>query len=160
MSEVERFFENELYTLRLESQEAVRSAAAELRLELEREFSYKLNIGSKALERGIRVHHFEQASYVRLNPFLSSYAQRVSIRGNPNLWILLPDGERLGFRRIGQGNGWRDLKRKWGSKIQFVNKTVVFRHGDGRRYAIYQIQERLERKPIVNVERLAKGVVE
>ena len=160
MSEADRFFENELYTLRLESQEAVRSAADELKANLQKEFRSKIGWRSQNLTRGIKVYHFENASYVRLNPVLSSYAQRISIRGNPNLWILLPDGERLGFKRIGRGNGWRNLKARWGSRIFFHNDVVIFRHHSGRNYAIYKLQKQVERKQLINLEKLSEEIIE
>lgn len=159
MSEADRFFENELYTLRLESQEAVRSAADELRANLQKEFRSKVGWQPQSLARGIKVYHFENASYVRLNPALSSYAQRVSIRGNPNLWILLPDGERLGFKRIGEGNGWRELKARWGSRIFFHNEVVIFRHQTGRNFAIYKLQKQVDTQLRVDLNKLANETI-
>ncbi len=159
MSEVDNFFNTELDTLRLESMEAVRSAADSLRLKLHQEFQQKLGWQSANINRGIKVYHYETASYVRLNPVLSSHAQRVSISGNPNLWILLPDGERLGFKRIGQGNSWRDLKAKWGSRIFLHNEVVVFRDRSGRNYAIYKLQKRVNTRPVINLQKLAEEAI-
>ena len=159
MSEVDNFFETELNTLRLESVEAVRSAADSLRLKLHQEFQQKLGWQSSNLNRGIKVYHFETASYVRLNPTLSSFAERISIRGNPNLWILLPDGERLGFKRIGQSNSWRDLKAKWGSRIFFHNDVVIFRDLNGRNYAVYKLQRQVESRPRIDLNKLAHEVI-
>ena len=159
MSEVDLFFNTELATLRLESAEAVRSAADELRAKLQEEFRQKLGWKAQNLARGIKVYHFETASYLRLNPVLSAQAQRVSIRGNPNLWILLPDGERFGFKRISQNNTWRDLKARWGSRIFFHNDVVIFRHKSGRNYAIYKLEKQVDSKPRVDLDSLAKEII-
>ena len=160
MVELDNFFNTELETLRLESQEAVRSAADSLRLKLHQEFKQKLGWRSPNLNQGIKVYHLEAASYVRLNPVLSSFAERVRIRGNPDLWILLPDGERLGFKRIGQGNSWRDLKAKWGSRIFFHNNVVIFCAQNGRNYAIYKLQKQVESRPRIDLDKLAHQAIE
>jgi|GEM_PF-5615293 len=158
-SESESFFRDELATLYAESQEAVQSAADELRGELRREFARKLNISSEAVERGIKVYHFERASYVRLNPFLASFAQRLSIRGNPNLWILLPDGKRLGFKRIDKKNSWRHLKAKYGSKLRFSHNVLIYRHTDNRNYAIYKLEKVRNTKKVIDLEELANKAI-
>ncbi len=176
MSEVDNFFETELDTLRLESVEAVRSAAENLQAKLQDEFRTKTGWQAQSLARGIKVYHFDNASYVRLNPVLSGQAQRVIIRGNPNLWLLLPDGERLGFKRIGSNNSslgarsladgtsagshrWRDLKAKYGSRIFFHNDLVIFRHQSGRNYSIYKLQKQVETKPRINLQKLAEEAI-
>ena len=160
MVELDNFFNTELETLRLESVEAVRSAADSLRLKLHQEFQQKLGWRAQNLNRGIKVYHFETASYVRLNPVLSSHAQRISIQGNPNLWILLPDGERLGFQRINKNNSWRKLKERYGRQIYFVNNVVVYRHDSGRKFAIYKLEKRIDTRPRINLEKLAKEAIE
>ena len=98
---------------------------------------------SAAFSRGVKVHDFETASYITLSPILSVHGSETKLRGSPNLWILLPDGQRLGFKRIGKGFSWSDLKRRFGTRLSFVSVddgTVVLYRSERGVKPIYKIQ--------------------
>ena len=55
----------------------------------------------------------------------------------------MPDGQRLGFKRIGNGFSWSDLKRRFGTRLSFVSvddgTVVLYRSEEGVK-PIYKIQ--------------------
>ena len=151
---IEQFFDRELLELKLDSRVAVREAARELEADILRQIRRNFSNPSIAFMRGLKVHDYEDGSYVRLSPILSVHAEKTKIQGNPNLWILLPDGERLGFKRKVD---WSELKRRYGNKLSFAPVTngsvVLYRSSDGVR-PIYKIQPSVEtRKRIEFYER-------
>lgn len=157
MSQIDKFFDQELLQLRLDSRVVVREAARELEADVKRQIRRNFRNPSIAFQRSLKVHDYEDASYIRLSPILSVHAEPTKIQGNPNLWILLPDGERLGFKRIGKGFNWTELKRRYGNKLSFApvagGSVVLFRSSDGVR-PIYKIEPVVEtRKRIEFIER-------
>lgn len=154
---ISNFFDTELHQLKLDSRVAVRGAARELEADVKRQIRRNFSNPSIAFMHGVKVHDYEDGSYVRLSPILSVHAEPTKIEGNPNLWILLPDGERLGFKRVGSGFNWTELKRRYGNKLSFApvanGSVVLYRSSDGVR-PIYKIQPSVEtRKRIEFYER-------
>jgi hypothetical protein len=147
MTEIDKFFDDAFLQVKLDSRVAVREAARELEADVKRQIRRNFRNPSIAFQRGLKVHDYEYASYVRLSPILSAHAQKIKIEGNPNLWILLPDGARLGFKRIGKGFSWTELKRRYGSRLSFVpvsdGSVVLFRSNSGF-VPIYKIQRSVE----------------
>ena len=104
---------------------------------------------STAFSKGLKIYEFDSAIYVRLSPILSSHARATNLKGDPNLWILLPDGARLGFKRIGKGFNWDTLKRRYGTRLAFArvgDGHVVLYRFEGRTYPIYKIQSAVTTK--------------
>lgn len=149
MSEVDRFFDEELRQMKLDSRTATMNAARELERDVQQQIRRNFNNPSIAFQRGLKVHDYEGGSYVRLSPILSAHAEKQNIQGSPNLWILLPQGQRLGFKRIGPGFNWTTIKRRYGTRISFAavsdGHVVLFRSSNGV-VPIYKIQEAVETK--------------
>ena len=147
MSEANQFFDTEIKAIAADSSAIARAAAEELYDDVRRQIRRNFRNPSAAFEKGLKIYHFENASYVRLSPILSSHAQSANIKGSPNLWILLPDGVRLGFKRIGKGFNWDDLKRRFGTRLSFVpvgdGHVVLLRDRSGV-YPIYKIQQQVK----------------
>ena len=142
MSEVERFFDRELREVSLESREATHKAGRELAADVTRQIKEKFANPSLAFQRGVKVHEFKNGSYVRLSPILSAHAEEKRIRGNPNLWILLPEGKRRGFKRISPGY-WNVLQARYGRYLSIVpvsNGHVVLYRSSSGVVPIYKIQ--------------------
>ncbi|MEM7756565.1 MAG: hypothetical protein AAF298_00335 [Cyanobacteria bacterium P01_A01_bin.40] len=133
MSEVNRFFNDEIKAIAADSNAIASQAASELKQEIQQQIRRNFNNPSAAFANGVKIYEFDTASsYVRLSSILSSHAQEKNLSGNPNLWILLPDGVRLGFKRMGtHGFNWDTLKRNYGSRLSFVpvsdGHVVLFR---------------------------------
>lgn len=147
MTEVDRYFDPEIKAIATDSKAIAYLAAEELREDVQRQIKRNFNNPSAAFSRGIKVYEFEEAAYVRLSPILSSHAESKTIQGQPNLWILLPDGARLGFKRIGKGFNWDTLKRRYGRNLAFApvgdGYVVLYRY-NGTVRAIYKIQSQVQ----------------
>ena len=147
MTEVDRFFDTEIKAIA--SSAIARRAAEELYDDVRRQIRQNFRTTSSAFAKGIKIYEFDNASYVRLSPILSSHAQPTTMQGNPNIWILLPQGARLGFKRVGKGFNWNTLKRRYGTRLSFVpvgDGHVVLYRDWGRTYPIYKIQKAVTTK--------------
>ncbi len=164
MGEVDRFFDDEIKAIAVSSKAIASSLAEQLQEDVLRQIRRNFSNPTTAFAKGVKVYHFETASYVRLNPLLSSFAQDVTISGKPKLWILLPDGAKLGFRRIGRGFNWSDLKRRHGNRLRFVKVTggsvLLYRTPAGDVKPIYKLQRSVDRKQKIeffeSAERIAQ----
>ncbi len=148
-TKINQFFTEEIKAIAVDSRATANRLAVELQEDVFRQIRRNFNNFSAAFSKGVKVYEFENASYVRLSPILSVHAEETKLRGSPNLWILLPDGARLGFKRIGQGFSWSDLKRRYGTRISFVSvndgHVVLYRSVEGV-VPIYKIQSAVTTK--------------
>ena len=160
---IDKFFDEEIKEISVESRAVASRAAYELQADIQRQIRRNFVNPSFAFMRGVRVKEFENASYVRLSPILSSYAhQDTKIEGNPNLWILLPDGARLGFKRIGKGFNWTTLKQRYGTRLSFVavdDGTVVLYRFNGAVKPIYKLQQSVNREQKIEFFSAAERVI-
>ena len=143
-SEIDRFFDSEIKAIATDSRAIASRTAEELQDDIQRQIRRNFNNPSAAFSSGVKIYEFDNGSYVRLSGILSSHAQAQTISGNPNLWILLPDGIRLGFKRMGSfGFSWDTLKRRYGRSLAIVGvgdgHVVLYRH-NGNISPIYKIQ--------------------
>lgn len=120
MSSVDQFFSDEIKAIASDSKAIARRAAEELYDSVRRQIRQNFRNPSTAFIKGLKIYEFDDATYVRLSPILSSHAQETDLRGGPNIWILLPDGARLGFKRIGKGFSWDTLRRRYGTRLSFA----------------------------------------
>ncbi|MEL6493565.1 MAG: hypothetical protein AAFQ41_00395 [Cyanobacteria bacterium J06623_7] len=145
---IDDFFDQETKAIATDSKAIALEAAEELYQEVQRQIRQNFNNPSAAFSKGIKIHEFENAVYVRLNSVLSNHAQSAEIRGNPNLWILLPPGQQLGFNRMGEGGtSWDVLKRRFGSRLAITpvaDGYLVFYRTKGQTYPIYKIQQQVK----------------
>ena len=86
------------------------------------------------------------ATIVRVGvPFLSVFEEGATIRGNPTLIILLPDGERMGFKRPTRKVPWRVIWERLKPQKPKVAKVaggfVVYVEKNGQKRALYKIQK-------------------
>ncbi len=143
MSEVDRFFDRETKAIAVDSKAIALRSAEELKDDVQRQIRRNFNNPSAAFARGVKVYEFDYTAIVRLSPILSTSAEPSKLQGNPNVWILLPDGARLGFKRIGKGFNWDTLKRRYGTRLSFVpvsdGHVVLCRSAEGVK-PIYKIQ--------------------
>lgn len=149
MSEVDRFFSSEITAIAVDSRAVARVAAEELFGDVNRQIRQNFRTTSSAFARGVKIYEFKDATYVRLSPILSTHATPTTMQGNPNIWILLPDGARLGFKRMGKGFNWDTLRRRYGSRLSFApvgDGHVVLYRDRGSVYAIYKIQSAVKTK--------------
>jgi hypothetical protein len=163
MSQINQFFDQQVALIAVDSRAIAQNAAEELRDDVMRQIRRNFNNPSAAFSRGVKVHEFETASYVTLSPILSSHAEPTSLQGSPNLWILLPDGAKLGFKRIGKGFNWNDLKRRYGTRLSFVsvdNGTVVLYRNNGTVRPIYKIQSQVQTKQRIEFYPKAKEIAD
>lgn len=163
MSKVNRYFDEEIKAIAVNSSAIARAAAEELYDDVQRQIRSKFKNPSTAFTKGVKLTHYDNVSYVRLSPILSSYAESTEISGQPNLWILLPDGLRLGFKRIGKGFNWNDLSRRYGTNISIVavsdGHVVLYRHRGGVS-PIYKIQKAVRTKQRIEFYEQAEKIAE
>ena len=147
MTDTDRFFDEELKQIDLESNRAAHDAARELERDIQRQIRTNFNSPSLAFQRGVRVSEWDGGASVRLSPILSSHGLEREQQGNPNLWILLPEGQRLGFKRIGKGFDQDLLKRRYGNQLSIVpvrgGRAVLYRGRNGT-VPVYKIQSSVE----------------
>ncbi len=163
LHKLDDFFDQELKAIAVESKAIAQRAAEELYQDVQRQIRRNFNNKSAAFSRGIKIHEFDDAIYVRLSPILSSHAQSTELQGNPNLWILLPDGARLGFKRMGSyGITWDALKRRYGSRLRFVRVSdghvLLFRSARGV-VPIYKIQTSVRTKQRIKFYEKAEEIL-
>ena len=163
MSKID-FFDEEIKAIATDSKAIALLAAEELYDDVQRQIRRNFNNPSAAFSKGIKIHEFDQAVYVRLSPILSSHAVSTPIQGKPTLWILLPDGQRMGFKRMGTGGfSWDALRRRYGSRLSFAavgdGHVVLYRH-NGSVYAIYKIQNQIQTKQRIEFYRKAEEIAE
>ena len=163
MSEIDRFFNDEIHTIEVESKEITIQASRELEANIQKQIKQNFNSTNLAFSKGIKVYEFENASYVRLSPLLSNFADPQPIKGNPNLWILLPSGQKLGFKRLSKRFTYPDLKRRYGSRLSFVpigdGHVVLFRQRNGTVTPIYKLQPQVSNKQKIKFYETAKKIV-
>lgn len=163
MAETDQFFDSEIEAIAVDSRAAASRAARELAEDVQRQIRRNFNSPSAAFSRGVKIYEFDNASYVRLSPILSVHAEPTNLRGSPNLWILLPDGERLGFKRIGKGFNYADLKRRFGTRLSFVgvdDGTVVLYRSEQGVKPIYKIQSSVTTKQRIEFYEKAEAIAE
>ena len=146
---INQFFNDEIKAIASDSNAIARSAAEELYDDVRRQIRQNFRNVSTAFSKGVKIYEYDSATYVRLSPILSSHASPTSLKGSPNLWILLPDGARLGFKRMGKGFNWDTLRRRYGTRLSFVRVRdghVVLYRDRGRTYPVYKIQSAVTTK--------------
>jgi hypothetical protein len=163
MSQVNQFFDPEIKAIAVDSKAIAFDAALELQADVMRQIRRNFRNPSAAFSRGVKVYEEDNASYVRLSPILSVHAEPTRLQGSPNLWILLPDGAKLGFKRIGKGFSWNDLKRRYGTRLSFVavnDGHVVLYRNNGVVSPIYKIQSQVETKQRIEFYEKAQEIAD
>lgn len=110
-----RFFLEETRNLEAATTQAVHTAGKALKrrsLQELRTFRRGRH-GNGGFQKAVKIYPLPSegtqgpASFVRLGvPFIGVFQEGATISGRPNLGILLPSGEALGYRRLGPGNPW------------------------------------------------------
>ena len=164
MNKVDRFFDDEIKAIAVEGRAIARKVAKKLQEDILAQIERNFRNPSAAFLRGVKTYEFDRGSYVRLSPILSAHAEPNKIQGNPNLWILLPDGARLGFRRIGREFNWSTLKRRYGNRLSFIRvgdgHVVLYRTPKGQVKPIYKIQTSVENKQRIEFFETAEKILE
>lgn len=147
------------------SRAAVRSAARQLGNEAEsqirRNFKPKINKGSFG---SVKRYDLPNSTRVSLKPgYLESFAEGKTIRGKPTLIILLPDGERLGFKRISRTNSWDEVWQRIHKKARLVgvgDGVVVLYQHRGKSYPIYKFQKQSTAPKLISLKAKAEALAE
>lgn len=149
MGEVDKFFSDEIRAIKAQGKARARKASVDLQKSIDRSIRKNFNNPNASFARGVKIYDFSRGSTVRLSPLLSTFAKDRTVRGTPNLWILLPEGEKLGFKRIGKNFNWNTLKRRYGTKLSFVEVQggviVLYRSRQGIK-PVYKIQQTVQSK--------------
>ena len=149
VNDVDKFFDIHSRAIATDSKAIARAAAEELHDDVQRQIRKNFRSRQSAFFKGVKIYEFDEASYVRLSPILSNHTRSTTLAGSPNLWILLPDGARLGFKRISKGFNWDTLRRRYGTRISFApvgDGHVVLYRDRGSVYPIYKIQNSVQTK--------------
>jgi hypothetical protein len=162
-TKIDQFFNEEIKEIAVDSRATASRAARELYEDVQRQIRRNFNNPSAAFSRGVKVDEFDNGSYVRLSPILSVHAEPTKLQGNPNLWILLPDGARLGFKRMGKSFNWDTLKRRYGTRLSFApvnDGHVVLYRDNGLVRPIYKIQSQVQTKQRIEFYEKAEEIAE
>ncbi len=163
MNQINKYFNEEIKAIAVDSRATANRLAVELQQDVFRQIRRNFNNPSAAFSRGVKVYEFENASYVKLSPILSVHAEETRLQGSPNLWILLPEGAKLGFKRIGKGFNWDTLKRRYGTRLSFVpvndGHVVLYRSDRGVK-PIYKIQAAVTTKQRIEFYEKAEEIAE
>jgi hypothetical protein len=170
MSKVDRYFDSEIKAIAVDSRAIAMDAAVELRDDVLRQIRRNFSKGgsqtppSAAWARGVKIYELDDGAKVSLSSLLSYHAiPDGKTEGNPRLWILLPDGKKLGFKRIGKGFNWDTLKRRYGTKLSFVSvndgTVVLYRSQQGVK-PIYKIQSEVQRKQRIEFYEKAEEIAQ
>ena len=133
-----------------------REAARKLQKGLQEQARSRLRGGS-TLSKGFRFYEITGGAIVSLGRLQSIFATPggTTIEGQGYLWILTPEGAILGFKRIGKGNTYTDLKRKYGNDL-FIRKNgsggVVLYRKNGRLYAVYILKKQVHVPQKIEIE--------
>jgi len=125
-----------------------RKAARKLQKGLQQQARSRLRGGSK-LDKGFRIYNITGGAIVSLGRLQSVFATPggTTIQGSKYLWVLTPEGVALGFKRVGKGNTYTDLKRKHGSDLFIRNDSngggVVLYRKNGRLYPVYILKKQV-----------------
>lgn len=132
--------------------------SGETRSQIDRNFKSKTTLGS------VKTYDLKWSSLVTVKPsFLSAFSEGKTIRGKSTLIILLPDGERLGFKRVSASNSWASVWQKIKNRARIVGVgdglVVVYSRG-GRNYAIYKFQKQVTVPKLVSLTATASTIAE
>lgn len=141
--------------------ESARSLARVAKSEIRSGFKSKKNKGSFG---SVKIHDLPNSSRVSLRPgYLEAFEEGKTIRGKPTLIILLPDGERLGFKRISKSNSWASVWQRIHKKARLVGVgdglVVIYEHR-GRSYAIYKFQKQTTAPKLISLRAKAKAIAD
>jgi hypothetical protein len=143
------YLEGEARGLMAAGRAVVREAGKTLKSRTSRELRKNFRSGS-GFARGVKLYNLESnnrlgpATYVRLGKIQSQFQENTTMVGRRNLVILLPGGERLGFKRIGKRNSWESLIRTFSGKLVFTRSgrgTVVSIKNENTLVPIYKLQK-------------------
>jgi hypothetical protein len=160
------FFEEEARSLSRAAVVTIRNIARTLQRETEAEIrrNFKPKSKTKGSFGSVKVYDLPTSSRVSLKPgYLEAFAEGKTIRGNPRLIILLPDGERLGFKRINRSNSWTSVWQRIHTQARLVGVgdglVVVYSHR-GRNYAIYKFQQATKAPKLISLQAKASSLAE
>jgi hypothetical protein len=159
-------FDDEARHLEAASRAAIRSAARKLHQEAEAQIrrNFKPKSKTKGSFGSVKVYDLPTSSRVSLKPgYLEAFAEGKTIRGKPTLIILLPDGKRLGFKRISRSNTWSSVWQRIHTKARLVGMgdglVVLYQHR-GKNYAIYKFQKQTQTPKLISLQAKASAIAE
>lgn len=147
------FWKAEIQNLEAASTAVSRSAARALKRELGKQLrKFKKGPNSNgSFQKAITLKDKEAkglyapATFISLGvPFMDVFEEGKTVTGKGKLIILLPPGERLGFKRITKGNRWNDVWNRIQGKSRIVKVSdgvvILFQH-QGTEHPIYKFQK-------------------
>lgn len=114
---------------------------------------------SKKSKFGVKVYDGEDNSRVVLSPaFMKAFALGKTIQSRNSLIVLLPDGERLGFKRISPNNTWQEVWRRIQKKCNLASANdgiVVLFNYQGKKHPIYKFQKAVKAPKLLSIQQTA-----
>lgn len=158
---VDQFFRSEVKNLESATATATAVAARALKRETLKELKRNFKPGTRSngsFFKAVRVRDLPTdlnrglgpASIVRLGvPWVGIFQDGGTVRGNDTLILLLPEGEKLGFKRITKGNPWSEVMARWGKHLFPVKVAdgVVIGYTNprtGKKTAVYKFQRQVQ----------------
>lgn len=135
---------------------AAKNLSHEAQQQIKRNFKSTAGFGS------VKTYDLKSSSVVSIKPsFLSAFAEGKTLRGKSTLIVLLPDGERLGFKRISKNNTWASVWQKIHNRAHLVgvgDGIVVVYSYRGKNYAIYKFQKSVTVPKLISLGAKAEAI--
>lgn len=160
------FFAAQIKDLNSATRAVIRASARQFKQEIVRQVKANFRRGSNSngsFFKAFKIYDLDAdasrgpASYVRAGvPFMNVFEEGavITIKKAQFLIVLLPQGEKLGFRRISKGNPWRKVWAQFGNrfvlKILPNNKMLYSYENAGKLTPVYLFTKSVKLKKRLN----------
>lgn len=154
VSAAREFFRSQVKDLTAATRAVLRASSAQLKADMQRQVRQRFKRGTYSngsFFKGFKVYNLDgdasrgPASYVRAGvPFMGIFEDGATVTPKGKyLIMLLPTGEKLGFKRITKGNSWDKVYNRYKRNLQIVkqsDRTFVLYKYQGKTTPIYMFQ--------------------
>lgn len=92
---------------------------------------------------------------------MKAFVEGKTIQSRKSLIVLLPEGERLGFKRISPNNTWQNLWRRINKKCFLASSPdgiVVLFNYQGKKYPIYKFLKSVKAPKLLSIRETAASL--
>jgi hypothetical protein len=147
---INAFFKAQVKNLETATAIGIKTTATKLKNETKKQLRQQFNVRNSSFAKSVKVYNLSArgalgpASYVRLGiPWIGIFEEGGEVTGKSNLLILLPEGAKLGFKRIkpGQWGAFWERNRANLFTKKVSDGTIVYFKKEEKVYPIYKFQK-------------------